>query len=60
VPADNRDLNYDKYFIDGNGRRSSFSEFNSNNTTLLTVKQIKQKLLGVKYIQQELKAWGNR
>ncbi len=60
VPADNRDLNYDKYFTDGNGRRSSFSEFNTNNTNLHTVKQIKQKLLGVKYIQQELKAWGNR
>jgi len=60
VPADNRDLNYDKYFTDGNGKQSSLSEFNSNNTTLLTGEQIKQKLLGVKYIQQELKAWENR
>ena len=60
VPADNRDLNYDKYFTDGNGKRTTLTEFNSSNTELLTVQQIKEKLLTLKYIQDELKAWENR
>ena len=59
VPADNRDLNYDKYFTDGNGTRTEITEFNSSNTELLTVDQIKQKLLTLKYIKDELKAWEN-
>ena len=54
VPADNRDLNYDKYYVDGNGTRSILTEFNSSNTQLLNVKQIKEKLLTLPYIQQEL------
>ena len=60
VPADNRDLNYDKYFTDGNGKRTTLTEFNSSNTELLSVEQIKEKLLGLKYIQDELKAWESR
>lgn len=60
VPADNRDLNYDKYFIDGNGKRNTLTEFNSSNTQLLAVEQIKEKLLSLKYIQDELKAWESR
>lgn len=55
VPADNRDLNYDKYFTDGNGTRKTLTEFNSSNTELLTVEQIKEKLLTLPYIQEELK-----
>jgi UDP-glucose 4-epimerase len=60
VPADNRDLNYDKYFSDGTESCNTLTEFNSNNTQLLTVPQIKEKLLTLKYIQEELQAWENR
>lgn len=54
VPADKRDLNYDKYFKDGNQERSKLTEFNSNNTQRLGVEQVKEKLLALKYIQEEL------
>ena len=60
VPADKRDLNYDKYFTEGNEAREKLSEFNSNNTELLNVEQVKAKLLELKYIQDELKNWENR
>ncbi len=60
VPADTRDLNYDKYFIQGNQDRRVLTEFNSNNTQLLSVGQVKEKLLSLKYIQDELTAWGIR
>ena len=54
VPCDKRDLNYDKYFNDGNIDRNSLSEFDSNNTELLTVEQVKEKLLNIDYIRDEL------
>lgn len=57
VPADQRDLNYDKYFKDGDAKRSTLSEFNSNNTTILNVEQVKEKLLTLQYIRDEIKAW---
>lgn len=57
VPCDKRDLNYDKYFKDGDTTRSALSEFNSNNTELLDVEQVKEKLLSLQYIQDELAAW---
>lgn len=57
VPADSRDLNYDKYVVQGVENRNLLSEFNSNNTTLLTVEQVKEKLLSLSYIQDELTAW---
>ena len=60
VPADNRDLNYSKYFDNGEQPCNTLTEFNSSNTELLSVEQIKEKLLTVKYIQDELKAWENR
>ena len=56
VPCDNRDLNYDKYFKDGDVKRNPLTEFNSNNTELLTVDQVKEKLLTLEYIQEELEA----
>jgi len=59
VPADNRDLNYDKYFEDGDKKLSSDEEYNSHNTYRLTVEQIKDKLLNLPYIQEELKGWNN-
>lgn len=54
VPADNRDLNYDKYFTDGNAQRNILTEFNSDNTTRLDLEQVKAKLLSLEYIQNEL------
>ena len=54
VPCDKRDLNYDKYFNDGNLDRNSLSEFDSNNTELLTVEQVKEKLLNIDYIRDEI------
>ena len=56
VPADKRGLNYDKYFNLGDTQRNKLSEFNSNNTELLNVEQVKQKLLELDYIQHELNA----
>lgn len=57
VPADLRDLNYDKYFTDGNLARAQLSEFNSNNTQLMDTGQVKKKLLTIPYIQKELSGW---
>ena len=57
VPADKRGLNYDKYFTDGNLKRAELSEFNSNNTELLNLEQVKAKLLSLSYVQNELKDW---
>ena len=54
VPSDKRGLNYDKYFKDGDTNRNVLTEFNSNNTQLLTVDQVKQKLLSLSYIREEL------
>lgn len=59
VPADNRDLNYDKYFTDGNAERNILTEFNSNNTERLTVEQVKEKLLSLEYIHNELNGIDN-
>ena len=57
VPCDKRDLNYDKYFVEGNEERTKLSEFNSNNTELLDVEAVKEKILQLDYIQEELKNW---
>ena len=57
VPSDKRGLNYDKYFTDGNLKRAELSEFNSNNTELMTIEQVKEKLLALSYVQNELKDW---
>ncbi len=55
VPCDKRDLNYDKYFSEGNIERMHLCEFNSFNTELMDVEQVKQKLLTLEYIQEELR-----
>ncbi|WP_368269678.1 polysaccharide biosynthesis protein [Enterocloster clostridioformis] len=60
VPCDKRDLNYDKYFKDGHIGRSSLREFNSNNTDLLTLTQVKEKLLTLQYIREEILGWENK
>ncbi len=54
VPADNRGLNYDKYFKDGDENRNTLTEFNSNNTEILNVEQTKAKIAALEYIQAEL------
>lgn len=54
VPADNRTLNYDKFFTEGNTQRVQLTEFNSNNTKLLTVEETKAKIAALEYIQNEL------
>ena len=57
VPCDKRGLNYDKYFHDGDKNRNPLTEFNSNNTDLLNVEQVQQKLLSLEYIRNELSNW---
>ena len=54
VPCDKRGLNYDKYFNKGDTERNTLTEFNSNNTELLTVEQTKAKIASLQYIQDEL------
>lgn len=54
VPADKRDLNYDRYFKTGDMARNTITEYNSNNTKLLNVDEVKEKLLSLAYIQEEL------
>jgi len=55
IAADTRDLNYNKYFSEGEQQISSKEDYNSNNTRQLTIKEIKDILLNVKYIQIKLK-----
>ncbi|KAF3306227.1 MULTISPECIES: polysaccharide biosynthesis protein [Lactobacillales] len=57
VPSDKRDLNYDKFFVDGNEERNTLTEFNSSNTELLTVEAVAEKLLTVPLVQEELAKW---
>ena len=54
VPCDKRGLNYDKYFTQGNPGRNTLTEFNSSNTILLHVDRVKEKLLDLEYIKNEL------
>jgi UDP-glucose 4-epimerase len=58
VPADKRDLNYDKYFNEGMNLNNKLSEFNSNNTILLNVEEVKEKLLKLDYIKEQLNSTG--
>lgn len=60
VSCDKRDLNYDKYFKEGDVERNILTEFNSSNTELLDVEQVKEKLLTLQYIRDELAEWENR
>lgn len=60
VPADNRDLNYGKYFEDGNVKTSELEDYNSHNTRRLNIEEVKEKLLSLDYIQEELRNWNNK
>lgn len=57
VVADNRDLNYEKYLSQGDVKRNKLSEFNSNNTKLLNIEEIKEKLLTCELVVEELDKW---
>ncbi len=59
VPADNRGLNYDKFFKEGDETRNTLTEFNSNNTRQLNVAETKEKIAALEYIQKELSGEGN-
>ncbi|MGX9133220.1 polysaccharide biosynthesis protein [Rummeliibacillus sp. JY-2-4R] len=60
VPADQRDLNYNKYFEEGEQKLTFEEEYNSDNTQILTIEQIKEKLLKLEYVQQELAEWNQK
>lgn len=60
VPADKRDLNYDKYFVEGDQQLSSEDEYNSHNTVRLNIEQIKEKLLQLDYVREELASWSEK
>lgn len=57
VPADKRDLNYDKYFVEGDQQLTTEEEYNSHNTERLSVEQIKEKLLQLDYVKDQLESW---
>ncbi|MGI6076725.1 MAG: polysaccharide biosynthesis protein [Fastidiosipilaceae bacterium] len=59
IIADNRDLNYDKYFVEGTDAKDNYEEFNSDNAYRLTVEELKQKLLTIPYIQRELRQYNH-
>ena len=59
VPADNRTLNYDKYFTEGDVKRVTLTEFNSDNTYRLNLEETKAKIASLEYIQNELKGLEN-
>ena len=54
VPADSRDLNYSNYYEDGSEKITEAYEYNSDNTNILTVEEIKEKLLSLEYVRTEL------
>ncbi|TLG80943.1 nucleoside-diphosphate sugar epimerase/dehydratase [Vagococcus zengguangii] len=60
VPADNRDLNYDKFFKDGSEELTTQDEYNSHNTYRLNIEEIKEKLLSLEYVREELESWNQR
>jgi len=57
VPADTRDLNYDKYFVEGDQQLDQEEEYNSHNTQRLNVEEIKERLMQLSYVRQELEEW---
>jgi UDP-glucose 4-epimerase len=57
VPADIRDLNYEKYFVEGDGKIFIDDEYTSHNTEILSIEQIKEKLLNIDYVKDQLEKW---
>jgi len=60
IPSDKRSLNYKKYFSEGEVELDAINDYNSNNTELLTKEEVKETLLKLDYVQDELKKWKNR
>ncbi|MBN2878180.1 MAG: polysaccharide biosynthesis protein [Clostridia bacterium] len=60
VPADKRGLNYAKYFVEGDEKLSTQQEYNSDNTRRLNVEEVKEKLMTLSYIRDELKEWNSK
>lgn len=60
IPADNRDLNYNKYFVEGEPQHSAAEDYHSHNTDRLNIEQIKEKLMSLELVRDELAAWTNR
>lgn len=60
VPSDNRDLNYEQYFEEGIVHKAELTEFTSDNTRILSVDEVKKKLLTLEYIRDELEKYKNR
>ena len=54
IPCDNRDLNYDKYFVEGNEQMSTIEDYHSHNTRRLNVEEMKEQLLRLRFIQEDL------
>lgn len=59
IPVDSRDLNYEKYFVDGVPEMEGIEPYTSHNTNRLNVEQTKEKLLELEYVRQELESWEN-
>jgi len=57
IPADNRDLNYGNYFTEGSTKVEKLEDYNSHNTVRLSIPEIKEKLLALPFIQEELANW---
>ncbi|WP_407926385.1 polysaccharide biosynthesis protein [Gehongia tenuis] len=60
IPVDRRDLNYDKYFVEGNPEVESIEPYTSHNTKRLNVEEVKEKLMTLEYVSNEVKAWRSR
>lgn len=60
IPADNRDLNYNKYFVEGEQQHSAAKDYHSHNTDRLNIGQIKEKLMSLELVRDELAEWNNR
>lgn len=60
VPVDKRDLNYEKYFEEGDSKVEAIEPYTSHNTTRLNVEQVKETLLTLSYVRNELEAWRNK
>ena len=56
IPADNRDLNYNKFFVEGETHISEVDDYTSHNTTQMNVEEVKTLLLKLDYIQEMLNA----
>ena len=59
IPVDDRDLNYNKYFFEGQEKVSESQDYNSHNTERLNVEQIKEKLLTLEFVRKELAEWNS-